>query len=291
MSEIWERKENIIEMYYNPYTMPVDRFDGWHLSSVRDKGRKATSGDLFYQANKTKMNISDLGHKDCYVLYSGGKESFLTCKILEFYGIEYKKIFISELGDIRDSEKGEGYDEISAFHREGCIHIDSTVIHDNVASNRFGRNFPITYWYILHCMERFGDANYLVGAEWLSTNYLHNEMKFEHSDMLYADLNNDPEIYGNVYSVVNCLREYDIYRLVSNYFEYDDRWSTYDHKRKIERISYFREMNKMTQNIIASKDRGDILSALDFIIPEIRLMNPIIYDFRHDVSMFIESLK
>ncbi len=278
-------------MYYNPWTVPQTYFEQWHLASVKDYGRNEHTEELFILGQPEETKLTSFYEKRNILLYSGGKESFLTANILDFYGIKYEKLFIDETGDIRDSEKHECYNDVARQIKDSCDHvIESNVIEKYITSNRFGRNFPITYYYILDTMERFECANVLVGAEWLSGRFLHNQIKYEHSDILYHDLNSDPEVDGSVYSIVNCLLEFDIYRIVSNYLGYDDRWSYYDHKKKEERIGYFKRMNNLICDIDKSTLRDDVLSELEFIVPQVRIMSPIFYDFRCGISNFIERL-
>ena len=285
------RKDNIISSYYNPWKVPTCSFEQWHLPSCRDYGRNEFSVDNPFPVEKYSPDIENMRNKKNYILYSGGKESFLTRVILKHFNIPFELVFIDERGVIRDSEKHSEYDKISKKIKNDCDHIiNSNIIERVITSNRFGRNFTITYWYILECLERFGDANIFVGAEWLSPKFLHSQMKYEHSDLLYSDINSDSDVAGNVYSLVNCLLEFDIFRLVVNYFGYDPKWSYYDHKKKEERIGYFMRMNSLIEDISNSPLKEDVLSELEFIVPQYRIMEPIYYDFRSDISCFLESV-
>lgn len=285
------RKDSIISSYYNPWKMPANMFESWHLSSCKDYGRNEHSVDIPLPQVKSLMNIENLRSRKNYILYSGGKESFVTRKLLDYYRVNYELVFIDERSEIRRLEKHDNYNVVAKTIKDECHHIiESNVLDEVITSDRFGRNFTITYWYILECLERFGNANILVGSEWLSPKFLHNQMKYEHSDLLYSDINADPDISGCAYSVVNSLLEFDVFRLAVNHLGYDIRWSYYDHKKKEERIRFFMRMNNLINDIGKSSLCEDVLSELEFIVPQYRIMEPIYYDFRYDVSNFIESI-
>ena len=284
---IRDRKQRVVDLYHNPFLMPLSLFEAKHLSSVRDFKRNDYSENINAPI-KECVDIQEFKDADNIVLYSGGKESFLTSKILTHFDIPHKKLFIQEIGTIRDSEKHSIYNEISEEIKSSCDFIyPSRILHNTIRSNQFGRNFMITYYYILEALEMYPGCNLFVGAEWLSEHFYHSQIKYEHSDYLYNDINTDTDIIGNVFSILNSLLEFDAYRLAVNYFGYDDRWSYYDHKKKEERIGYFRRMNELINDISNYSNKEDLLSELEFIVPEYRLMPPYLYDFRRDISSFL----
>lgn len=122
---IHKRKSNIVDMYYNPWITPTSRFEAFHLASVRDHGRNEHSPAPDEKTSPVSMRIFSLHNKMNVLLYSGGKESFLTACILDHYAIPCTKNYILKRLGLLEIQNGILFmakfpkkikDDISAHH-------------------------------------------------------------------------------------------------------------------------------------------------------------------------------
>ncbi len=95
------RIERMKEFCYNPYVDLSDKtnFENLYVNSMKDFGREVSMIDYdgFDRIQRVEMNLEEMitGHKHI-LFWTGGKESYLTSKILDYYGVNYKCVTFVE---------------------------------------------------------------------------------------------------------------------------------------------------------------------------------------------------
>ncbi|NCD42370.1 MAG: hypothetical protein EOL88_09795, partial [Bacteroidia bacterium] len=226
-----DRINRIGEFCYNPYVDLPNKtnFENLYINSMRDFGREISMLDYcdFKNIKQKVVDVNDLAGlgKKHFVLWTGGKESYLTRKILDFYGVDYKTITFVESESCGIDFSGGTRKFIEEKHLTPDIIKQSTCVAD-LATNSWGSSVPILYKYILEIIKDYPGCVLWIGSEYTSC-LARYKVKFalDQSDLLFSELNDDEDIFGSVYSIVNCLREFDIYRIVRKEFSYDPKYS------------------------------------------------------------------
>jgi len=294
--KIEDRIKRMNEFCMNPYIELENKtnFECLFTSSIKDFGRDYSMIDYpnFKHVKRQEVNIEDMRKKRHILFWTGGKESLLTSKILDYYNIKYIKVTFVEStkGDI-DFSGGT-----AAFLEDGRLVTDvikkSSCVAD-LASNTWGASVPILYRYILDIIKDYPDCVVWIGSEYTSC-LARYKIKFalDQSDLLFHEINSDNDVFGEVYSIVNCLREFDIFQIVRKEFGYDPEYSCYNQgKKKIERIGIWDSYLNLLDKINAAADKDFIRMELNHIPLGIRLHMPIIYDFRKNITQFLRTLK
>lgn len=294
--KIEDRIKRIKEFCYNPYVeLPnMTEFEKLYTNSIKDFGREISMIDYpaFKSINSRSIDLETMKKKRHVLLWTGGKESLLTSKILDYFGIKYVKItFVESTQGGIDFSGGTG-----SFIDEGHLITDvvkkSTCVAD-CASNSWGASVPILYNYILEIIKDYPDCVIWVGSEYTSCMARY-KIKFalDQSDLLFHEINTDDDVFGEVYSVVNCLREFDIYQIVRKEFGYDPEFSCYNQGfKKKERIAIWEKYLEFLDLVDGSADKEFIRMELNHLPLGIRLVKPIVYDFRRNVAQFLRTLK
>lgn len=230
-------------------------------------------------AHPIEMSIESLKGKDHYVLYSGGKESLLTCEILNFFGIEYKTIVFRE--SVKDIPK-EVLDVAD-------IVLGSEII-ENYGNDRYGKHIPLIGYYISVVADLYPHSVIWVGAANVNEMARFTMGNSDHSDFTFQNIMKVKPI--EVYSIVNCLSEIDIYRFVTKNYNYIAASSVNDCPDKNDRMTafiLFDEFMKVVEKIpLAERNLMFDWEVLKYEHP--RLIAPLIYDFREDVMTFLNSM-
>lgn len=290
---IEERLKRINEFCYNPYVEleNITPFESLYVNSIRDFGRDMSivDGNYFKFDNKA-VSFDELRDKRHFIMWTGGKESFLTSKILNFFGIKYEKITFLEKH--RSGAFNAGTESYVNNGKLNSDFVKSSTLIDDVATNSWGASVPILYSYVLRILQEYPGSVVWIGSEYMSC-FAQYRLKFtlDQSDIMFADINNDPDIDGSVYSCVNSLREFDIYRISRTEFNYDPKFSFYDQgKDKEYRIHIWDSYMRLLDKINLSNEKELIYMELNYIPLGVSLFKPPIYDFRIDIAKFLRSL-
>jgi len=292
--KVEERISRVREFALNPYIEPQTHFEKAWLYSVRDY-----NNDSWYNWENADKYISEIDYlrriprsiqkfKDRLnvILYSGGKESMLTCKIFDHFNVPYKLATVKEINGWEGPEVGQFVD--SSVEKDFIVESEMFKFG---AIPQFGRHLPASYYYTLLILQKYPNACVWLGCEYSPIEWCHKNYNMDQCDVMFSDINTDDDVDGNVYSVLNSLREFDIYQIVRKYYDYDVKFSTYDNPEKAERLSVFEDMYKIIEKINNSSCKKHLLMEFDPFVPVLRIMKPYIYDFRQDIVDFMRQFK
>ncbi|NCD42369.1 MAG: hypothetical protein EOL88_09790 [Bacteroidia bacterium] len=292
--KIDERLLRVREMALNPYIEPKTHFEKAWLNSVKDYNNDSWYNwdhpDNFIHEIEYKRglrySVGDFKSGLNIILYSGGKESLLTKLIFDFYKIPYKLATIKEINGYDGPYINEFVDEFV----DSDIFVESEMFRFG-AIPQYGRHLPASYYYTLLILKRHPGARVFLGCEYSPIEWCHKNYNIDQCDVMFSDINSDSDVIGSVYSIVNCLREFDIYRIVRKEFSYDPKYSTYDNPEKKSRLEVFDDMIAIIDKINSSQCKKHLLMEFDPFVSTLRIMKPYIYDFRQDIVDFIRQFK
>jgi len=226
-----------------------------------------------------EMKLKNFKNKENIVLFTGGKDSLLTCQILDFHEIPYKTLFIKE--------KGKSFKKIKAD-----IRLKSKLCEEYSSPTHHSKNIPLLYAYYLMVLEKFPGSILWTGGEYRTIYHSMMVSSVDQTDLCFNELNSDKDIDGQVYSVINCLKEFDTFRIMTNYFGYDYSYSYKDRPERLEGLTMYSIMNTMMnmyEDFIA-EDCPFELELTKYINHQITLESPMYYDFSNDVLAFLRSI-
>lgn len=232
-----------------------------------------------FNCDRVEKNIESMKDKTNYVLYSGGKESLLTCKILDFYGVEYKKVLFDEsVKSFSDN-----------IYAEADIILGSEVIEE-YGNDLYGKHIPLIAYYSSVLADLFPHSVIWIGAANVDEKIRFSLGNSDHSDlsMYLSSRNTECEFY----SCVNSLSEFDIYRIMKNCFDYEDIRSCGDNPEKGNRITAFSLANDLYATLadIDERERLMMFDSQMLLNGFIGLKKPTMFDFRSDLRLFLSSM-
>jgi len=273
--------ERMIDFSRNPFGfVPI----GHAQTLIADSKLTTINGPRYqmYTPEKSlkEMSIESMLDKEHYVLYSGGKESMLTCKILDFYGINFKKVVI------RESVKNIPKEVID----EADVVISSEMI-ETYANDHLGAHIPLIGYYIGLIGELYPNSVIWVGAAHVNEFARFMMGNSDHSDYTFNAIHKEHNI--EVYSCVNSLSEFDIYRICKKYYGYSLESSVMDCPNKSDRMLAF-ELISEGIDVMSNIPKAERNLMFDWNVIELehfKIEIPTIFDFRSDVSLFLASIE
>lgn len=207
------------------------------------------------------------------------KNLFFTCKILDFFNVKYKKILFAET---TKKFSKEVYDEADLI-------LTSEII-EQYSNESYGKHIPLIAYYVALIDKHYPNSVIWVGAANVDENVRYAMGNADHSDaamLLYSAYG-----YCEVYSCVNCLSEFDIYRLVKENYGYDDMRSIGDNPDKEDRINAFVCANELYKLLTRVPQLERLMMfSLDFNMGEkIFVKKPSLFDFRSDIRLFLSAM-
>lgn len=292
--KIKDRISRVREFALDPYIEPKTPFEKAWLASVKDylgdcwkswDNPESYIKDIAYQRGLS-MSVKDFTNYNNIILYSGGKESFLTRKIFDYFKVPYRLAIVKEINGYEGPELNEFVDN----NIEADIVVDSELFKFGAISH-FGRHLPAVYYYTLLLLNKYPGSIIWTGCEYTTPEWSHQNYNLDQHDIMFSDLNSDSDVSGSVYSCITHFREFDVYRIVRKYYNYDTLYSTYDNPEKKIRLEAFEDMLNLIDKVMSSPCKKHLLFEFDPFINNIRIMKPYIYDFRQDAVDFLRQFE
>ena len=187
--KIDERISRVREYALDPYIEPKTTFEKAWLNSVKDyiadSWRNWDNPDNFYKDLEyyrgLSLSVRDFKSNNNIILYSGGKESFLTKKIFDYFGVPYRLAIVKEVNGYEGPELNEFVDN----NIKADIVLESELFKIGAISH-YGRHLPAVYYYTLLLLKKYPNNVVWVGCEYSTPEWTKEWSKEE---LLYFSKN------------------------------------------------------------------------------------------------------